>query len=216
MTTANDSILVTPGSGASVATHMVNSLEHQVVVTADEYAHIHGSAPAYTLFVPSQAAGANKVYFDLFNASGSGKTLRLKSVEVVKNGSTAVTGTVTVQLFLTRTSAIGTGGTAAVREGTALNAISLNKMNPANADLPAGVTARTAPTGGATAGAVVAEVHVHPEETNAASYDLPDFLSPECWTIQPLIVPENTGVRVVQGTVASVGNIGFNITFEAV
>lgn len=216
MTTANDSITVTPGSGASVATHLVGGLEHQVVVTADEYGHIHGSAPAYTLFVPSQAAGASKVYWDLFNAAGSGKTLRVKSVEVVKNGATAVTGTVAVQLFLTRTSAIGTGGTAAASESALLTNISLNKMNPANASLPAGVTARLTPTGGATAGAVVSEVHVHPEETNAASYDLPDFLLPECWTIQPLIVPEGSGIRVVQGSVASVGNIGFNVTFEAV
>lgn len=216
MTTANDSIAVTPGTGASVATHLVNTKEHQVVVTADEYAHIHGSAPAYTLFVPSQAAGASKVYFDLFNATGSGVTLRIKSIEVVKNGSVAVTGTVTVQLFLTRTSAIGTGGTAAVAESASLTALSFNKMNPANATLPAGVTARLTPTGGATAGAVVSEVHIHPEETNAASYDLPDFLLPECWTIQPLIVPENTGIRVVQGSVASVGNTGFNLTFEAV
>jgi hypothetical protein len=32
----------------------------------------------------------------------------------------------------------------------------------------------------------------------------------------PIYVPENTGLRGVQGAVASVGNIAWEITFEAV
>ena len=216
MTISNDSITVTPGSGATVATHLIGGKEHQATVDIDEYGHITGTAPAYVMFVPSQAAGASKVYFDLFNATGSGVTLRVKSVEVVKNGSVAVTGTLSVQLFLTRTTAVGTGGTAAVAEGTSFTAISINKMNPANASLPASVTARSAPTGGATAGAVIGETHIFAEETNAASYEYIDFMIAEAADIQPLFVPENTGIRVVQGTVASAGNIGFNLIFEAV
>lgn len=216
MTISNDSITVTPGTGATVATHLIGGKEHQMTCDVDEYGHITGTAPAYILFAPSQAAGANKVYFDLFNASGSGVTLRVKSVEVVKNGSVAVTGTLSVQLFLTRTTAVGTGGTAATAEGTTFTAPSINKMNPANASLPAGVTARSAPAGGATAGAVIGETHMYTEETAAASYQYIDFLIAEAADIQPLFVPENTGIRVVQGTVASVGNIGFNVIFEAV
>ena len=152
----------------------------------------------------------------MFNATGSGVTLRVKSCEVIKNGSVAVTGTLSVQLFLTRTSAVGTGGTAATTESASLTTIGMNKMNPANASLPAGVTARSAPTAGATAGAVISEQHIFTEETAAASYEYTDFLFPEAADIQPLVIPENTGIRVVQGTVASVGNIGFNVIFEAV
>ncbi len=216
MTTANDSINVTPGTGASVATHLIGGKEHQATVDIDEYGHITGTAPAYVLYLPSTAAGANKVYFDLFNATGSGKTLRVKSVEVIKDGSVSVTGTLSLKLYLTRTSAIGTGGTAATAESASLTAPGLNKMNPANASLPAGVTARAAPTGGATAGAVIGETHIFPEETNASSYEYIDFLIAEAADIQPLFVPENTGIRVVQGSVASVGNTGFNVIFEAV
>ena len=216
MTVSNDSILVTPGSGATVATHLINSKEHQATVDVDEYGHITGTAPAYILFLPAQAAGANKVYFDLFNATGSGVTLRVKSVEVIKDGSVEVTGALSIKLYLTRTSAIGTGGTAATTESASLTAPGLNKMNPANANLPAGVTARAAPTGGATAGAVIGEVHVFPEETSASSYEYIDFLLADAPDIQPLFVPENSGIRVVQGSVASVGNTGFNVIFEAV
>lgn len=216
MTISNDSITVTPGSGATVATHLIGGKEHQMTVDVDEYGHITGTAPAYILFVPSSAAGANKVYFDLFNAVGSGVMLRVKSVEVIKNGSVAVTGTLSVQLFLTRTTAVGTGGTAATAESTSFTAPGLNKMNPANANLPAGVTARSVPTAGATAGAVLGEVHIFSEETNASSYEYIDFLIAEAADIQPIFVPEGTGIRVVQGTVASVGNTGFNVIFEAV
>lgn len=216
MTISNDSILVTPGSGATVATHTINSKEHQATVDVDEYGHITGTAPAYVGYLPSVAAGANKVYFDLFNATGSGVTLRVKSVEVIKDGSVAVTGALSLKLYLTRTTAIGTGGTAATTESTSLTAPGLNKMNPGNPNLPAGVTLRSAPTGGATAGAVIGETHIFPEETNASSYEYIDFLIAEAADIQPLFVPENTGIRVVQGSVASVGNTGFNIIFEAV
>lgn len=216
MTISNDSILVTPGSGATVATHTINSKEHQATVDVDEYGHITGTAPAYIGFIPAQAAGASKVYFDLFNATGSGVMLRVKSVEVIKDGSVAVTGALSIKLYLTRTTAIGTGGTAATTESASLTAPGLNKMNPANANLPAGVTLRSAPTGGATAGSVIGEVHVFPEETSASSYEYIDFLIAEAADIQPLFVPENTGIRVVQGSVASVGNTGFNIIFEAV
>lgn len=219
MTTSNDAILVTPGTGATVATvatYLMGGKEHQMTCDVDEYGHITGTAPAYVLFMPSQAAGASKVYFDLFNAVGSGVMLRVKSVEVIKDGSVAVTGALSIKLHLTRTSAVGTGGVLATAESASLTAPGISKMHPGNAALPAEVTARSAPTAGATAGAVIGQVHVFPEETNASSYEYIDFLLASSADVQPLFVPEGTGIRVVQGAVASVGNTGFNVIFEAV
>jgi len=169
---------------------------------------------AYRMFVPSQAVGANKLYFDLFNATGSGKVMKLRSVRPIKNGSIAVTGALSVQMFLTRTTAVGTGGTAATTEGTALNAMTITEFDLSNNVLPAQITARLSPTGGATAGAVVAERHIFPEETNGATYEAQDFLFDIGLDTQDFVIRENTGVRVVQGTVASVGNIGFDVIFE--
>lgn len=171
---------------------------------------------AYRMFVPSQAVGANKVYFDLFNATGSGKVMKLRSVRPVKNGSIAVTGVLSIQMFLTRTTAVGTGGTVNTIEGTALNQLTICDFDLSNAALPAQITARLAPTGGATAGAIVAERHIFPEETNGATYEAQDFLFDIGLDTQDFVVRENTGVRVVQGTVASVGNIGFDVIFELV
>lgn len=63
------------------------------------------------------------------------------------------------------------------------------------------------PTGGATAGAVICNRQIFTEETNAADYEPVEFLP----TL--LEVGEGTGIRIVQGAVASVGNIGFQVAF---
>lgn len=174
----------------------------------------HSKYQAYRVFVPAQAAGANKVYFDLFNATGSGNNLKIRSLRAIKDGSAAVTGTLSVKLYLTRTTAVGTGGTAATTEGTSLTAMTISEHDPANAALSANITGRLAPAGGATAGAVIAERHIFTEETSASTYDGVDFMSGVLNDVQTLVVAENTGIRIVQGSVASVGNIGFDIIFE--
>lgn len=215
MTQANDSILVTPGSGATVATHLANSKEHQVVIVADQDGQIIDSNPRYRLYVPSQAVGANKVYMDLFNATGSGVKIRILSAVCYVDNDTAVSGTLGVELALTRTTAVGTGGTAATADGTSLTAATISKFDTTNASLPAGVTARSAPTGGATAGAYLGSRWVFTEETSAPS-GIQGSMGAEFLRTDGvrLVVRENEGVRVVQGTVASVGNVSVEITFE--
>lgn len=165
----------------------------------------------YSLFVPKQAAGANLVYFDLFNASGSGAHLIVHSVRAVVSGAVAVVGTLSVDLFLTRTTAVGTGGTAATRNGTDPTACTISSID-GHGVAPTQVTARLTPTGGATAGPVLEWTSVFTEETNAASY-VPSI---DLVVARPVSVPQGAGVRVVQGAVASVGNIGFNVVFELV
>src|SRR5690242_18928015 len=51
---AGYSILVTPGSGATVATHTVNSKEQQVVIIADDLGQIYGSRDTYCYNIASQ------------------------------------------------------------------------------------------------------------------------------------------------------------------
>jgi hypothetical protein len=169
----------------------------------------------YFLFVPKQAVGANLVYFDLFNNySAAGPSLHINHVNPVVSGAVAVTGVVGVDLFLTFTSAIGTGGTAATRTGTDLTACTFGYNNPKPTYLPGAITARLTPSGGATAAGIVSWLCVFSEETNAGTYTAPllQFLNPkDC-----IVVPPGTGIRVVQGAVASVGNIGFNVGFNLV
>jgi hypothetical protein len=168
----------------------------------------------YRLFVPKQAVGANLVYFDLFNAAGSTREIQLLSVVPVVSGAVAVTGVVGVDLILTRTTAIGTGGTAAVAEGTDPTAMAITAQASTQA-IHGKITARLTPTGGATAGAVLSWRCVFTEETNSAAYtpvtDMARNLYPD---MAPILIPENSGIRVVQGSVASVGNIGFDVVFS--
>ena len=168
----------------------------------------------YKLFVPAGAVGANKVFFDLFNAT-TDKKLEVVSVTPIVDGSVAVTGVLAVNLFLTRTTAVGTGGTAATAEGTALTAATISKLDPASPDLPTGVTARLGPGGGATGGAVLGYNSMFSEETNAASYNRNNIVSvaPEGLGAR-VVVPPSSGIRVVQGAIASVGNIGFEVVFS--
>lgn len=217
MALPNDSIAVTPGSGATVATQLVDSKEYQVVMLADSNGHLQKSNPAYRLVLPSQAVGANKLYLDLFNASGSGKIMNILSIYAYVDNDTAVTGTVGVQLSLFRTTAVGTGGTAATTNGVVDTAATISSFDTNNPALPSQVTARLNPNGGATKGAWLGSRWVFTEETNAASAIAGTvgavFIRNEG---ADLIVREGQGIRIDQGTVASVGNIAFEVNFELV
>lgn len=165
----------------------------------------------YSLFVPAQAVGANLVYFDMFLLSGANYEVKIKCVETVVSGAVAVTGLVAVDLFLTRTTEVGTGGTAATSEGTSLTAATFSHMGGSQPLDLTRISARLTPSGGATAGAVMGQMSVFSEETNAGTYTPRYFSIPE----NGIMVRSGTGIRVVQGSVASVGNVGFNVLFEA-
>lgn len=216
MTQANDSVPVTPGTGATIATHLANGKKHQVVMVADEFGIIKGSASTYRLIVNGSAVGANKVHCDLFNADAA-LLVKIVSAKVLPDIDTAVTGVVSAEISLTRTTAVGTGGTAATLDSTSLTAPTIVELDTANAALDADITARAAPAGGATAGALLGTRHIFTEETNAgaalaAMLGAEFVLSPE----YPIVLRQNQGVRFVQGAVASVGTLNFEITFEVI
>jgi hypothetical protein len=169
----------------------------------------------YNLFMPKQAVGANLVYFDLFNASGSPHNIELLSCKPVVSGAVAVVGVLGVDLHLTRTSAVGTGGTAATVQGTDTTAATFSHISGSQPLSTTFITARLTPSGGATAGALLNWSCVFTEETGAATYthdvDLADY---KIAGVPGIIVPAATGIRVIQGAVASVGNIGFSILFK--
>ena len=162
----------------------------------------------YSLFVPGQTVGANAVHFDLFNAAGG--NLQVLSVVPIVSGAVAVTGVVAVDIFLTRTTAVGTGGTAATYEGTSLTAMTITCQDGTQTMGANYVTARLTPTGGATAAGVISWASVFTEETNSGTYNAYDNMVKLGIAIN---VPVGQGVRVVQGSVASVGVVGYNVTF---
>lgn len=216
MSATNDSVAVTPGSGALIATHNPgDGKEYQVVMLADQFGELMDGQMRYRLIVPSQAVGANKVYWDFWNDAASGKVIRVVSVFVYPDIDTAVTGTLGVEAILTRTTAIGTGGTAATFDGTSTTAITIAKMDTNNTSLSGLVSARSAPTGGATAGAYLGSRWVFTEETSApagiAGALGADLIRNDGSSV---ILRPGQGLRGIQGAVASVGSLAWEINFE--
>lgn len=215
MAQANDSILVTPGSGATVATHLVNSKEHQVVMMAGESGHIIGSKDTYFYSIAStvHVAVANTVMWDIFNADPA-LLVRVVSIKQRPNITTAVTG-VAFDWQLLRTSAVGTGGTAQT-------AWLPDKSQTA---LDADITCRLKPTGGATTdGASINNYTIHSEETNAGTIILASLggleLVPQAVTgdltggVQHgILLRQNQGLKCVQVTNSAAGNTGWEIAF---
>jgi hypothetical protein len=167
----------------------------------------------YRLFVPKQAVGANLVYFDMFVPSTSAQRVELLSCIPVVSGAVAVSGLLGVDLFLTRTSAVGTGGTAATFEGSALDALTFSGHDNRQPLTANDISARLTPTGGATAATVISWRCVFTEEASDATYTVPPDLARSV-DMPAIVIPVNTGIRVVQGAVASVGNIGFDVTIR--
>ena len=211
MTLAGDSITVTPGSGATVATHTVSAKEHSVVMVADVDGHIRGSKNAYVYNIAEQVhvAAASTIHWDLFNADA---TLLVRVLSICQKPSivTAVTGVATTFTFQ-RTSAVGTGGVGQ----TAWLA------DTSQTALDADITCRSKPTGGATPGTALETFVIHSEETNAGTIAVataggrelvPPILQPP-FAERGILLRQNQGLSVTQTTNSSAGNTGWQIVF---
>lgn len=211
MPQANDSILVTPGSGATVATHLIDSKEYQAVVIADENGQIWGSRDTYHFLLPSQVhvAASNTVHWDLFNADAALK-VRVISILQIPNITTAVTGIV-FDWLLERTTSVGTGGTALTAWLPDLSQTALD----------ADITCRSKPSGGAAQGVDLRNYSLSSEETNAATIQIasqggleltPQALRPPA-SENGLLLRQDQGIRCVQVTNSNAGNTGWLIGF---
>lgn len=211
MALAGDSITVTPGSGATVATHIVSSKEHQVMMFADQSGHIWGSKPNFFYLIPSQVhvAGANTVHWDMYN-NDAALIVRVVSILQIPNITTAVTGIV-FDWLLERTTSVGTGGST------------LTAWLPdlSQSALDADITARSKPTGGAAASTDLRSYSLSSEETNAATIQIaamgglelvPEVLRPVNGG-QGIVLRQSQGLRCVQVTNSAAGNTGWLIGF---
>jgi hypothetical protein len=223
MAFSNDSILVTPGSGATVSTHSANSKEHAVNILADSDGHLLGTAPGYWLYQhPRVTTAAATDFFDLFNATGSGKVVRILGIYpvILITAASAIIPSFEFQVF--RTSAVGTGGTGGTFEGAAAPSTgNINIVRPSTADastLPSQITARGLPTGGATAAAFLFNIPLMTEETNPAPYLSQGINWLPITNMPNLELQENQGIKIRQITAtASTGtNFGWLMPFAVI
>lgn len=217
MAQANDSVLVTPGSGASIATHLIAGKEHQVMVQADASGHLHGTLPTYLYTTPAAAVGASKLYFDLFNAVGSGKIIDVRGIWIVPKTDVAVVGALGIRIDLYRTSVVGTGGTAHNYRSATPDVAggNISPMDTLNAALPAQITARHLPTGGATIDDWMIATFTLGEELSTSQAYMSQYqnILPNLHVGQKFALNEGEGILLKQGTVAATGSIGFLVAF---
>jgi hypothetical protein len=179
-------------------------------------ARTESAQPVYGLDIPSQVhvAVADTVHWDLFNASNAqtGVLLRVLSIRQIPDVTQVVTG-VPFNWKLQRTTAVGTGGAA----------LTPYLADLSQAALDAGITARSKPTGGATAGVTLRNFSLSSEETDAGSIQL--FAQGGLELLPAPLLPANggrglvlrptQGVRVDQVTNSAAGNTGWHVAFTS-
>lgn len=214
MSLAGDSILVTPGSGATVATHTVSSKEHQVIMAADATGHLVGTKPTFFYVIPSQVhvAAASTVHWDMFNADATGVLIRVLSIRQIPNITTAVTGIV-FDWLLERTTSVGTTGTT----------ITAWLADTSQTALDADVTCRSKPGGGATQSTDLFAYSLSSEESNAATQLIASqgglelvpwpLAAPYNFGAHGILLRQDQGLRCNQNTNSSAGNTGWIIGF---
>lgn len=223
MTLPGSSILITPGSGETVATHTVSSKKYQVMMQADVDGHIQGSAASYLLYQsPRVTTAAATDFLDLFNGVGSGKIIRLRGIWPVIDITAASAIVPSWDFSVSRTSAVGTGGTAHTFEGASpptTGLINISRLQTADATLPALITARALPTAGATLSHFLFNIPLVSEETNPAPYLVQGInWLPQLPFNPPFELQEGQGMKIRQLTaVASTGtNFGWLVAFALV
>jgi hypothetical protein len=180
---------------------------------------VHTEKATYAWVIPAAAVGADKLYADLFNGAASGKVIRILEILVIPKLDVAIVGAVSVRLDAYRTSAVGTGGNAAPYQSATRDVAggSIFPLDTANATLPAQITARAVPAGGATIAEWLTTEHVICEESaTSGSYCRRfDQLNPAARRFgQLLTLREGQGLLLKQGAVASVGSMGFQVVFS--
>lgn len=136
MTVPNDSITITPGTGATVATHLIGGKEHQAVVVVGPSGHIVDSLDTWYFLADLVAPAANKHLLSIYNAAGSGKVVKVRKVFLTPLLGGTLTG-VACRVDLRRFQ------DGAHTAGTDLVAVAADTANTA---LPAQITAKTGGT----------------------------------------------------------------------
>jgi hypothetical protein len=187
MAQANDSVTVTPGTGATIATHLATGKEYQVFMQANPDGHILGSLPTYSAWSTVLAASANLVYWHLFNAVGSGKVIKVRKIFI--QPSQAVNALTAQTWRVAKTSAVGTTGNTA---------ITVQRHDSADAALPAQVTVARSYTAGGTESATLFELPISVEETLPSVGLVPyqNILPTDGEAVTDIILREGEGLAV--------------------
>jgi len=187
MASANNSVPITPGVGAPIATQAVGGKEYQAVMLANPLGSLIGDIPTYSAWSGVVAASANLPYLHVFNAAGSGRVVKMRKVFV--QPSMAVNALAAQTWRVAKTSTVG---------GTGNTAISIRQHDSASLSVPAQITAGRSYTAGGTQAFTYFELPVSVEETQPGVGVVPYFniLPNDGDTVSDYILREGEGLVV--------------------
>lgn len=188
------------GAGKKFHTRDRGALGH------DQYMAIAGGE-SWCVYADAVAFAQNKHHLTIFNATGSGKVVRVKKLFAYNLQTAAIAGVI-VRFDIKRVTAASAGTT-----------IAPVTMDSSNTALPAGVTART--NGTVTEGALFYPWLTQNDEELAtqpfskAAFQQSVNILPEGNEIQEHVCREGEGLTVKQITAATVGSYGWLAVFTA-
>lgn len=230
MTLANNTVLVTPGSGATLATSSPGSgtTEYHVVIPATAAGHVAETEATYTVQTALVDSAANRYHWELFNGSGSTFTLLVRQVNPMISSDTATTNNLSMRFDLFRTTAFSSGGTNHTNESSATAAANVARLDTQDRSLPSGITVKTVLTSittGAWLGfrylptAVSATARWEATILDRLGWGQPeatDDPGTEFLSSKKLVLRPGQGLAVRQGTVASTMSYCWFLQFTTV
>ena len=203
MAFANDSILVTPGTGATVATQLISGKEYQVVMQAGPDGHLLDSRDGFLVYYTPVTNANGREVAELFNADAT-VIVRVRGIWLIPT-MTAITG-VNIGFDINQITAVGTTGSTTVTP---------RKLDQNAAALDADITARYGSTAGATLGFLYWQCYFFNDETNASTGFLAyqNQLPSLGRDIVEIVLRQNQGIQVKQSVAATVGLTGALIYF---
>lgn len=203
MTLPNDSILVTPGSGATVATHLVSSKEYQVVCLADAAGQlIDDPIGVFASTALAMSKSASKNYLSLFNADAS-LIVDVYGLWAAQEQTAAVTGLVRGYRLYRTTSTAHSGGTS----NTPV------KIDTTTSNLDADITVRSNGQTVTASGEALGATGIGEEETGAGGAARHWLWN---WKIEgvPIVLRQNEGVMLQQDGTAGTGVLSAGVIFR--
>lgn len=201
MSSANDSVTITPGAGATIATHLVGGKEHQAVVLVDAVGQIKDDCEGvYVTTALAMAKAGSKTYLSIFNADPA-IIVDVVGVWVSQEVTAAVTGLVRgYRLFR---------ATSVHSAGTLSTPIALDTVSAA---LDADITIRRDGVTVSAVGEALSSVSIYEEETGG--YTGRAWLWSQSETGLTIPLRQNQGVFVQQDSTAGTGVVSAGMIFR--
>lgn len=197
-----DNVGYTPGTGATVAADEIaaaSGIYYQRIKLIHGVDGVNDGDVAKTNPLPvdirgrttyvlatgnlANVAAARTTHVDIFNATGSGVVLKVMALYIIPT-LTAVTG-VGLTWEIIKSNTVGTGGTVVTS--------SINPFDTTDGALPAQVTARTKPTGGAATLATLLYPNTSSEETSGYATQATQI------NHIPTVLPKISGITLNEG-----------------